>query len=40
MAEVSLGPAIEGVVQAVGRREQDPYTAAETLVAAFRGRTL
>ncbi len=40
MAETSLGPAIEGAVQAVGRREQDPYTAAEALVAAFRGRAL
>jgi LAO/AO transport system kinase len=39
MAETSLGPAIDGAVQAVGRHEQDPYTAAEELVAAFRGRT-
>jgi LAO/AO transport system kinase len=39
MAETSLGPAIDGAVQAVGRHEQDPYSAAEELVAAFRGRT-
>jgi LAO/AO transport system kinase len=40
MAEVTLGPAIEEAASAVARREQDPYTAAEQLVAAFRGRSL
>jgi LAO/AO transport system kinase len=39
MAESTLGPAIEDAVRAVARKEQDPYTAAEALVAAFRGRT-
>jgi LAO/AO transport system kinase len=40
MAEAALGPAIEEAVHAVARREQDPYSAAEQLVAAFRGTTL
>jgi len=40
MAEVTLGPAIEAAALAVARREQDPYTAAEALVAAFRGKSL
>jgi LAO/AO transport system kinase len=38
VAESTLGPAIEDAVRAVARKEQDPYTAAEALVAAFRGR--
>jgi LAO/AO transport system kinase len=40
MAEAALGPALEDAVHAVARKEQDPYTAAETLVAAFRGKSL
>lgn len=40
MAEAALGPALDDAVHAVGRKEQDPYTAAETLVAAFRGKPL
>jgi LAO/AO transport system kinase len=40
VAEASLGPAIEEAVHAVARREKDPYTAAEGLVAAFRGEPL
>lgn len=40
MAETALGPALEDAVQAVARRERDPYTAAEALVAAFRGSTV
>jgi LAO/AO transport system kinase len=37
-ALASLGGEIDAAVQAVARREVDPYTAAEQLVAAFRGR--
>jgi LAO/AO transport system kinase len=40
MAEATLGPAIEEAANAVARRERDPYTAAEALVTAFRGRAL
>lgn len=40
VAETALGPAIEEAVQAVARRERDPYTAADQLVAAFRGEPL
>lgn len=40
MAETALGPSIEQAVGAVARKEQDPYTAAEGLVAAFRGKPL
>jgi LAO/AO transport system kinase len=35
-AEKSMGDAIEAAVQSVARRELDPYTAAEALVAAFK----
>ncbi len=38
MAEESLGAAIDEAVQAVSRREIDPYSASEKLVAAFRGK--
>jgi LAO/AO transport system kinase len=34
----ALGPEMERMEEAVARREIDPYTAAERLVAAFRGR--
>ena len=34
----ALGAELDAAVQAVARRETDPYTAAETLVAAFRDR--
>ncbi len=37
-ALASLGGEIDAAVQAVARREVDPYTAAEQLVASFRGR--
>jgi LAO/AO transport system kinase len=33
----ALGPALDEAAQAVARRKVDPYTAAERLVAAFRG---
>jgi LAO/AO transport system kinase len=33
-----LGPGIDDAVQRVAARQVDPYTATETLVAAFRGR--
>ena len=34
----ALGPALDAAVQAVARRETDPYTAAEGLIAQFRQR--
>jgi LAO/AO transport system kinase len=37
-ALAALGGEIDATVQAVARRELDPYSAAERLVAAFRGR--
>ena len=40
MAEAALGPAIDAAVHAVALRQQDPYTAAESLVEAFRGKGL
>jgi LAO/AO transport system kinase len=36
-ALAALGPALDEAAQAVARREVDPYTAAERLVAAFQG---
>ena len=36
-AEAALGPAIDEAAAAVGRREKDPYSAAEALIAAFQG---
>ncbi|MEZ4301355.1 MAG: methylmalonyl Co-A mutase-associated GTPase MeaB [Polyangiaceae bacterium] len=35
VAETSLGPALDEAVHAVARKEQDPYSAAETLVSRF-----
>ena len=35
-AEDSLGASIDDAVHAVAQRDEDPYTAAEKLVAAFR----
>jgi len=37
-ASAEMADALELAVQAVARREADPYTATDRLVAAFRGR--
>ena len=37
-ATVEMAEALETAVQAISRRESDPYTATDRLVAAFRGR--